>query len=162
MQNINCAAAANWKASINTSGGTPGKLNSIYSTTADTSGPSIISIVATDSTHVEICFDEAIDAAQINILGNYLINNGIGNPSAVLAYNFLTCVRLTLATPMVSQQVNTLNFLNISDCSGNVVNPNTINFTYFAPIVAAPKDIIITEIYASNNTNICTAQCRIC
>ncbi len=148
--NINCAAAANWKASINTSGGTPGKVNSIYSTTADTSGPSIISILATDSTHVEICFDEAIDASQISIPGNYLINNGIGNPTAVLAYNFLTCVRLTLATPMVSQQLNSLNFFNISDCSGNVVTPITINFTYFAPIIAAPKDIIITEIYASN------------
>ncbi|MBL0047273.1 MAG: lamin tail domain-containing protein [Bacteroidetes bacterium] len=149
--NVTCAPDGNWSAAIDISGGTPGSQNSIYSNAPDITAPAVISILASDSLHVSICFSEAIDAAQIAISSNYSINNGIGTPTAVSAYNSFSCIDLTVGTNFVSQQINTLSFTNLSDCSGNLLSPNSINFSYFAPVVAVAKDIIISEIYSSPN-----------
>jgi hypothetical protein len=147
--NVNCAPEANWIASTNGIGGTPGFQNSVYSTVPDLTSPTISSIIANDSTHLTICFSEAIDASQIGILVNYFVNNGIGNPLSAQANSTLTCVVLTFANNFVSQQINTINFSSISDCSGNLLSPASATFTYFAPVQTQIKDILINEIYSS-------------
>ncbi len=146
---VNCAPAANWIASTNGTGGTPGIVNSVYSIVPDLTAPTLSSISVTDSTHITVCFSEAIDASQIAVLLNYNINNGIGNPQAVQANSLLTCVDLTLANSLVSQQQNTITFSLLSDCSGNLLSPTSANFTYFAPVPTQLKDILINEIYSS-------------
>ncbi len=147
--NLTCSPEGNWTAAIAVTGGTPGTQNSVYSNAPDITPPNVINIIATDTLHVSVCFSEAIDAQQIGVNSNYSINNGIGNPSSISVYNSLSCVELTLSSILISQQVNTLTFSNIADCSGNNLSPNTSNFSYFAPVVAAPKDVIFTEIYSS-------------
>ncbi len=146
---LSCAPAGNWIASVNAAGGTPGIQNSVYSNAPDITAPGISGIQVIDAFHINVCFTEAIDATTLSNNQNYSINNGVGNPSSLSPYNSFTCISLTLPTALVSQLTNTLTISNLADCSGNIIFPNTATFTYFAPVVAAPKDIVINEIYAS-------------
>ncbi len=142
---IACPATGNWIASIDTIGGTPGKINSVYSTAPDVVVPVITGVSIIDSTHITVCFSEAIDVSQINVASNYTINNGIGTPQSAIANTSFTCVDLTLNAQLILSTTYTLTMTNLSDCSGNALNPTSINFTYAIP---SYKDIIINEIFA--------------
>jgi hypothetical protein len=145
---LSCPASGNWIASNNPDGGTPGTVNSVYSTAADIISPSIASLSIIDSTHITLCYSEAVDASQIAVAGNYNISGGIGVPLSAIANSGLTCVDLTLATPMTASVTYTLSISNISDCSGNVLSPAATSFTYTVPAVATYKNVIINEIFA--------------
>lgn len=142
---VNCSASSNWIESNNTSGGTPGIQNSVFSTAVDVTSPTISTVTVIDSLHITVCFSEALDASQISILTNYSINNGIGTPLTDTANSTLTCASLTLNTPLVSSTTYTLTLTNMSDCSGNVLTPSTIVFS--AQNVNA-FDVVINEIMA--------------
>lgn len=146
---INCPAAGNWIAALVVTGGTPGTQNSVYNNAPDITPPAIASVQVIDALHINLCFTEAIDLSTLSNNQNYSINNGVGNPSSLTPYNGLTCISLTLPIGLVSQLLNTITVTNLTDCSGNLISPNTATFTYFSPVVAAPKDIVINEIYSS-------------
>ena len=140
-----CPIANNWIASSNAAGGTPGIQNSVYSTVADVTLPSIASITVVDSTHITVCFSEALDGSQIAVLANYSINNGIGNPVSALANSGLNCVDFVLATSLMSDSSYILSTTSLSDCSGNMLSPGIANFSYH---IVQPFDIVINEIMA--------------
>lgn len=139
----NCAAAGNWIASIDAAGGTPGTQNSVYSTAADVTAPSIASVTVIDSVHINVCFSEPLDASVIGVLSNYSISNGVGAPVADTVSTSLYCVYLTLGTPLIGGTTYLLSTANLSDCSGNALTPNTFSF---APYQAQPFDIVINEL----------------
>lgn len=140
-----CAQSGNWIASNNTAGGTPGIQNSVYSTAVDITAPSIQSVTVVDSSHITVCFSEAIDISQINISGNYSISNGIGAPFSATSNVTYTCVDLALTSPLNSSVTYTLSISGMSDCSGNVLSPATFMFNYYT---VKPFDIVINEIMA--------------
>lgn len=140
-----CPAISNWIASTNASGGTPGIQNSVYSIVADVTSPTIASVTVVDSTHITICFSEALDASQLTIPANFFISNGIGNPLTDTANLALTCVDLVLGTSLMSDSTYTLTLSNQSDCSGNILTPATINFSYY---IVKPYDVVFNEIMA--------------
>lgn len=143
-----CPASGNWIASNNVNGGTPGIVNSVYSTAADITSPGISGVTIIDATHITVCYTEAVDASQIAVAANYSLSGGIGIPSSAAANATLTCVDLTLGTPMVASTSYTLTVSNMADCSGNALSPATATFTYTVPAIAAYKNVIITEIFA--------------
>ncbi len=141
-----CIASGNWSATMNVNGGTPGQQNSIYSVAPDVIGPVPVQVTVTDSTHITVCFNEAINASQISIAGNYSVNNGIGNPaSAVANGTTMKCVDLVLAAPLQNSTNYLLSFSALSDCSGNSVSPSSISFSFYVP---AYNDVVISEIMA--------------
>ena len=140
-----CPVASNWIASTNTAGGTPGMLNSVFSVAADVTFPTIASVTVVDSTHITVCFSEALDASQINSTANYSISAGIGNPLTCAANLSLTCVDLVLGTALISNSTYILSTSSLSDCSGNVLSPTTANFSYY---IVQPFDVVINEIMA--------------
>ncbi len=142
---IFCSSSTNWIASNNIGGGTPGTQNSVYSTAPDITAPTITSVTIIDLTHITVCFSETIDASQISVLTNYNISSGIGTPLAVSANTALSCVDLTLSSPLVSTTNYTLTLTNISDCSGNALTPASTNFSASN---AHAFDIVINEIMA--------------
>ncbi len=142
---IGCPASNNWIASNNSNGGTPGIQNSVYSTVADIISPNIAGITVIDSTHIMVCFSEALEGSQINVLSNFIISNGIGSPITDTANSTLTCVNLSLANPLTSPTTYTITFTNLSDCSGNILSPTTTIFTYYK---VKPFDVVINEIMA--------------
>lgn len=149
--NANCDPLNNWAASSNANGGTPGVQNSVYSLAADVTAPQISSTTVVDSVTLTLCFNEAIDAALISNVTNYSVNNSIGNPLSATASNGNTCVTLVFANQFTSQVSNTITVSILADCSGNVVSPNTSNFTYVRIDNPQFGEIILTEIMVDVN-----------
>ncbi|MBI3511776.1 MAG: lamin tail domain-containing protein [Bacteroidetes bacterium] len=143
---IGCSPAGNWIASVNVAGGTPGTQNSVYNNSPDIIGPILQSVSATDSLHVVLCFNEAIDPSQLTTLSNYNISPAIGNPIS-LYYDTTTlrCIYLTLGTALSNNTTYTITFGALTDCAGNAANPNSGIFSYHK---IQPYDVVINEIMA--------------
>ena len=58
-----CSGQNNWKSSIDNSGGTPGRKNSIDAINKDVKAPEIKNVYAKDNTTIIFQFDEAVDSA---------------------------------------------------------------------------------------------------
>lgn len=141
--NSNCLAATNWRASVDTDGGTPGFINSIYSTVPDLFPPKISGVSVIDSMHVSVCFDDIISGSQLTNTLNYSINGGIGSPTNAVASNGNMCAILTLSNKLINATNYTVTINNISDCNGNALSPNTKEFSYYR---AKPYDVVINEL----------------
>ncbi|MFL5753561.1 MAG: lamin tail domain-containing protein [Bacteroidia bacterium] len=144
--NSGCIPQYNWTASSDSNGGTPGSQNSVYSTAPDLTAPQPASVAITDATHITVCFNEAIDAAQLNSPGAYSLNNGIGIPLTASAASGNTCVDLTLSASMTNLASYTITFTGLADCSGNAVNPATLSYTYYQFGTPSFKDVIVNEL----------------
>ncbi|HEY1038657.1 MAG TPA: lamin tail domain-containing protein, partial [Bacteroidia bacterium] len=144
--NASCETAANWTASNNVNGGTPGAQNSVYNTAPDVTGPHATLVSVADSLHITVCFNEAIPSALVSTVANYSISNSIGTPlSAIVSGTNSKCVDLVLANPLQNQTNYVLTMTNLADCSGNTVTPFTINFSHY---LAKAYDVVINELFA--------------
>lgn len=142
-----CGEAANWTASNDKTGGTPGKLNSMNASNPDLKNPEISRIGVTDDTHITIWFSESCDSAKLTQNDIYTIDNGIGNPISVTAQSpDFKVVYLTLPTPIAAGVLYKLSCSAlIKDCAGNSFN--TLLAGKFAiPSESAENDIIINEV----------------
>lgn len=114
----------------------------------DTILPTISQLLVISSTQLDVKFSEPVEQLSSETEANYSVNNGIGSPSsAVRDVSDASLVHLTFATNFGDGVLNTLNIDNIADLAGNQIAANsTAMFTYFAPVVASPNDIVINEI----------------
>lgn len=138
-----CDNSDNWTASMNPIGGTPGTQNSVFDTTPDIQAPSILNVENITSTLLEVSFSETMDSLSIaNAI--YTISGGINVTGVVVGTNFKSVV-LTINPTLDSSTVYTLQIQNATDCSGNALNPNSINFG----IGKSPLEfeVIITELF---------------
>lgn len=142
---ITCPPKANWIASNDPDGGTPGFVNSVYSAVADLTAPSVASVTVIDPTHIVLCYTEAVDAAQIGVLTNYSINSGIGTPTSDTVSVNLACVELVLGTALTPSSTYIITISNMSDCAGNALSPTTATFSYYIPV---QYDVTVNEIMA--------------
>lgn len=137
-----CAGGGNWLASNHPSGGTPGQVNSVFNGTPDVVSPQIISTENPAATILKVCFSEPINPLLL-LASNFTISNGIGTPTLVSID--ANCVTLTLSSSLQAGINYTLTCTGLSDCSGNLLNPNSVTFNYFLP---QPYDVVINEIMA--------------
>lgn len=142
-QNVACSQANNWIASNDADGGTPGFVNSVFSTTPDLTGPQIVSVTVLDSLHVSVCFNDVISAAQLNTAGNYSISGSIGSPTLAAASTGNSCAVLALANKLINATNYSLTISGISDCNGNAVSPNVAPFSYYKH---RAYDVVINEL----------------
>ncbi len=141
-----CASSGNWIASNNASGGTPGTQNSVFNNSPDTIGPSVLYAFFMDSTHLQICFSEAIDPAQLGNPATYLLGSW-GAPSAVTIDSAtLMCATLlyTNIPPNTAFQTQ-LQFSSLADCAGNSVTNVNAPVHYF---FAYANEVVINEVMA--------------
>ncbi|MCC6181056.1 MAG: lamin tail domain-containing protein [Bacteroidia bacterium] len=141
--NASCSAINNWIGSNNINGGTPGLVNSVYSTLPDTVAPQFTNISVIDSLHVNVCFNDVIESSQLNNITNYTISSGIGSPTLATVSSGNTCVVLSLSSPLINATNYTLTVNGISDCSGNSLMPNSKAFSCYK---AQAYDIVINEL----------------
>lgn len=140
--NVSCSQSSNWIGSNNPNGGTPGFVNSVYSLAPDIIAPKISSVNVIDSLHVSVCFDDAIASSQLASVLNYTIT-GVGSPTLATASLGNMCVTLSLANKLINATNYTVTILGISDCSGNVLSPNSKAFSFYK---AKPYDVVINEL----------------
>ncbi|GAB4253050.1 MAG: hypothetical protein Kow0079_08340 [Vicingaceae bacterium] len=137
------SGSGNWTSSVDPNGGTPGTQNSVWDTTPDTQSPIITSLTINSLTEIKIDFSESMDSTSL-ANASYTINNGIAVTNVTLN-NAFTSVILTLTPVLDSTILYTLQITGANDCSGNILNPNSINFA----IGVSPQkfDLIITELF---------------
>lgn len=143
--NPNCPDMNNWAASVNENGGTPGMVNSIYSTAPDTIQPTIESIEIMNELQLEVVFSEPINESVATQTSNFTISNGIGNPATIETFNSFTRLVLTLSQPLQQEVFYTLATQDLSDCNGNMLFPTEMEFVFYLPQM---YDIVINEIMA--------------
>jgi hypothetical protein len=120
-----CSNPANWTASINATGGTPGIQNSVFDTLPDIVAPLISSVHPIDTNQLAISFNETMDST--NLANAVFTLSGAVSVSSFLVSGDLKGGVLTTST-LDSSIVYTLKISGASDCSGNLVYPDTINF----------------------------------
>lgn len=138
-----CTSSINWLASADVNGGTPGTQNSVYDTLPDTQNPIISAVNIISATQLNVMFNEIMDSASL-ANATHAINNGISVTGSVINSNNQE-VNLTVSPALDSSTVYTLTITGGNDCSGNPLNPNTINFG----IGKAPLkyEVVITELF---------------
>lgn len=141
-----CGGAANWAASIDTKGGTPGKKNSVDGSNHDAQSPTVKQAYARDSVHVLISFDEPLDSLQAANASNYVISDNTGKPVSAIAIGPLfNTVLLQLSRPLAGNKVYTISATGVADCAGNAIGTNnTVKLGVAAPPVFA--SVVINEI----------------
>ncbi|MEO6548495.1 MAG: lamin tail domain-containing protein [Ferruginibacter sp.] len=140
-----CSGFSNWKASIDSRGGSPGIKNSIDGTNTDKSPPRLLRAYAADSLHVTLVFDEPLDSSAAISSANFIISDGIGNPVvAVPVAPLFDRINLQLKTALLHNKVYNISVTNLPDCAGNT--NNKMEARAGLPEVAAPSDIVINEV----------------
>jgi hypothetical protein len=140
-----CGGGNNWKASVDPSGGTPGKINSVDGSNNDASAPELLRSYSLDSTRIVLVFDEPMDSTSASIASSYSISPNISVASALAQGPLFDCVVLKTSTPIVHETVYTVTVNNIKDCKGNVVSGSNKVRAGIAE-EALPRDVVINEI----------------
>lgn len=114
--------------------------------TPDITPPAVVSATAITATTLDVLFNEPVELASSQILANYVVNSGIGNPiSAVRDASNTSLVHLTFATAFPNRTSLQLTVNNVKDLAGNTQTNGTANFSFFT---AVAYDIVIDEIMA--------------
>lgn len=112
----------------------------------DVTPPAIVSATATSPNTVELVFSEPVEAASSQVVANYTVSNGVGNPaSAVRDAANTSKVTLTFTNSFPSGTVNTLTVNNVRDIAGNALTSGTASFSFYIP---KRFDVVIDEIMA--------------
>ncbi|MEO6133344.1 MAG: lamin tail domain-containing protein, partial [Saprospiraceae bacterium] len=138
-----CSDEENWIASSDLKGGTPGAVNSQWSTTPDIEGPKIISLFTASPVSLELRFDEAIERGLMLNPNLYVFDPALNILQVQLINS--TSVRITLAQPLQQNIIYHLLPFTSVDCLGNPASASdTIVFGLVAPV--QPGDVLINEI----------------
>lgn len=147
-----CAGSSNWKASTSTTGGTPGRKNSVDAINSDTNAPQLKRAYTTDNVTIVLVYDEPVDSLIGATMSNYTIDGGLTLTTATAIAPLFNQVQLKLAAPMQANTVYTITAANIKDCKGN--NIGTANKARVGlPVDAAPGEWVINEILFNPRSN---------
>jgi hypothetical protein len=92
----------------------------------DTEGPQVAEVVPVDGTNIRVIFTEEVDAVTSQDVANYVIANVVVEAAVQHTFN-KTEVNLTVA-PLNGEYE--LSVQNVEDVAGNVMEPQTIPFSY--------------------------------
>jgi hypothetical protein len=140
-----CAGISNWKASVDTRGGSPGIKNTVDAVNTDQTGPSLQRAYVIDNLNIVAVFDEPLDSLKGATAANYSVDGGLTILSAVTLSPLFDKVQLRLTGPLQAGTVYNLMANNVTDCKNNTIG--TRNKTKVGlPADASPLEIVINEI----------------
>lgn len=111
----------------------------------DTIAPEITDIQVPNDSSLILIFSEYIDEVTLGV-GNFNVNNGIGNPYQV-SFNSGSYdeIKLLFTDKFGLGDDYVLSVYNINDLEGNQIMPVDLMFSYYIPL---PNDIVINEVMA--------------
>lgn len=139
---LRCEDDEIWIASIDPSGGTPGRENSVHESKAS-QNLNLINL-NTSTKQIQISFNKILDPASALTLSNYSVNNGIGVPDSVKMVNAQSLI-LFYSHDFIGGYQYVLSVENIADCMGN---KTSLEKDFFLPEAIAYQDILINEVLA--------------
>lgn len=114
-----CAMSDNWKASISTTGGTPGYKNSVDAIITDNKAPVLLNAYTSDDSTLVLNFNEPLDSNIAAIIQNYSIDNGAQFINAVVLPPLFNKVQIKTISPLNPGAIYTVGADNVADCNGN-------------------------------------------
>ena len=149
LELINVIAPAdcpgNWQASVDPTGGTPGRLNSINNQLSDRSGPKLITAVSINNKELALSFDEPLDLNSAEDLRWYALTDGIGIVDATLQPDKVSVILSLNASLQIAKAYTLTIAPGIRDCLGNAQTISQQVLTGL-PEPAIAGDLIVNEI----------------
>lgn len=142
-----CPELQKWASSLDTSGGTPGRKNSVHQLNLSKDLLKLIEIEILDSVSLAIRFNREIDSLRASYTNNYKLNNGVGN--AILALpqvpNF-DIVILKFKEALTRGQTYRLIVNNIGDCGNNIIAAEFNSGEFHLTPKIQKNDVLLSEI----------------
>lgn len=111
----------------------------------DTNPPVLVSATAVNANQIDVLFDEAVDQATAETLGNYDIQPFLSATSALVDGTNPALVHLVPTTALINGSSYTLFTDLIEDLSGNPSTQQSVDFMYLVAENPLPGDIAINE-----------------
>ncbi len=144
-----CIGFSNWTASRAQERGTPGKLNSVQEDNPDLVGPEVIKAFAPLPTEIEVVFNETIQLPNLR-KDQFSIDPTIAIGSIEVLNN--RTIKLILENELQLRKRYSVNIDQITDCAGNLVNPEKSAVTFGLVEEVEQNDIILNEILYHPNS----------
>jgi hypothetical protein len=138
-----CGGQELWQTSVNETGGTPGKPNSIQKQLIDISPPVLERVDISGNKEFSLFFNKKLDslnavsAAIIEFAGRKILRREVHLPD----FKTLTFV---LDEPILADQEYRLTIRNLADCAGNILRDEERMIAL--PVDADSADVVINEI----------------
>ncbi|MEZ5003009.1 MAG: lamin tail domain-containing protein [Chitinophagales bacterium] len=140
-----CLEATNWRASVDPSGGTPAKENSVIGSLSDVEPIQLIDVEVVDSLHIIAVFNEKIDISSLDNV-SVSIDNGMGEINSFMIVE-PQLIRMAIDLPQVLE-ANTIYTLTVSqlfDCEGNEIGVSD-SWEFGLPLSVEVGDLLINEV----------------
>lgn len=140
-----CGEEDNWTASVDPSGGTPGRQNSVHGSNPDQTGPSIARVVALDRSRVRVYFDEKL-ADEPVLPRDIDLNPMVPIAGVAFADRSLRAIDVMLADTLAFRTLYTVAVNRVRDCSRNMAGDPAGAVSFAVPEEADSLDVVINEI----------------
>lgn len=141
---LECSGSSNWIASNNSSGGTPGVQNSVYSNNPDVILPTLLSVSVIAQNQLLLTFSENMDSTSLENAVILLSAPLTLTDIIPLAPDF-TQASVIFSPPMDSITAYSITINGGTDCAGNALASTTLSFGIGTP--AQKFEILINELY---------------
>lgn len=120
----------------------------------DEFAPEIMKIQVNSEESITIVFSEALDQKTTDIISNYELSPDSGNLEEVDYNDSDSSINLRFSQPFVDGTIYSLTINNIKDPSGNLMPKTANNFSYKAPYIPKPGELLFTEIMADPSPSV--------
>lgn len=142
--NSPCEFESNWRASVDISGGTPGRANSILNQGQSSTQATLESLFLNSFDQLILNYNVSVNEMLSLDPANYSITPNLDIQSVDATGDLGNQVRITFSSPLETGVTYTVSTNNITDCIGNLASSNSLNFG--KPELAEVGDILINEI----------------
>jgi lamin tail-like protein len=140
-----CAGSSNWKASVDVSGGTPGRKNSVDGLHKDETAPKLLRAFVSDKNNITLVFDKPLDSMKAVSTASYTFDNNLSAKNISVIAPFFKQVNITLDSPVEDGIIYHITAKNISDCGGNLLGIKN-SAAFGLPQYTESMDLVINEI----------------
>jgi hypothetical protein len=117
-----CSEDDNWSATVDYTGGTPGRINSVFASNPDYIAPTVLNLEYMSSRHIRVLFSEKVDVLESEDETNYVLNSSI-NPLSALRNSQNNAVIDLFFAENFNIGINSIQIGNIEDnCSNTMAN----------------------------------------
>jgi len=157
MRDVNnpCGGMANWKASVATKGGTPGKVNSVKGSNPDVIKPSLLRAYPLSAKELVLVMSEPIDTLSALSFGGYVCDKLALPVKVSFPIPSNTRVVLTFADSIKVKTIYSITANSIRDCSGNIIDAGKNKARFGMYEQPDSLDILINEVLFNPLTGGC-------
>ncbi|MEM6643744.1 MAG: lamin tail domain-containing protein [Bacteroidota bacterium] len=141
---------ANWRSSLDPSGGTPGRANSISESLPDSFAPTVEMITVLSGDSIRIDFNEKIQPSATNT-GVFEFSPKLEIEKVHFEVSTPNSLFLSVGSEIIPNEPYSLNLFGITDCAGNTSDLEGLEL--IRPITAEANEIKLSEVLFNPRSN---------